>query len=197
MGKQPVSFHEVHMTEWSEWALDHGLPPLPEDVGREESVPVARWVGPRYSAVMHVQRGGPYHHRGLDALVNEVELFARSDGAWRACDATGGTNWHDPPFLRPDVDPERVGFYGMLRSPCEGGFACAVDGIAGAAAETIEVDDGDGVTTMAVESPIGVIVVAFDAACPVTIRVRDPEGRVLGAFEVSGDEIREIGPEKP
>ena len=197
MGTRPGAFHELHMTEWSEWVLDHGLPPLPEGVGREGSVPVARWVGPRYAAVMHVQRGGHIDDPGLGELENEVELFVRGDDAWQTCDATGGTNWHDPPFLRPDMEPERVWFFGMLYSPCEGGFACAVDGIAGAAAETIEVEDGDGVTAMAVESPMGAFVVAFDAARPAVIRVRDAEGRVLGAAEVSRYELRVIGPGRP
>src|SRR5438874_144532 len=87
--KVPPSWDEEYMTEWSLWSLLHGLPALPADVVRGESVPVARWVGPRYGAVMHVQwqwRLDADDAEEDDYIANEIELFMRRNGIWESSD---------------------------------------------------------------------------------------------------------------
>lgn len=38
--------------DWGPWVLDHGLPKLPDELGEDETVPVAYWSGPFIGAVM-------------------------------------------------------------------------------------------------------------------------------------------------
>ncbi len=166
----PDSFDEERMTEWSEWGLDHGLPPLPTELGRDESVPVARWVGPRFAAVMHVQWWRSDQPDEPDELENESELFIRRGGRWEVSSGSGGSGWYDPPFQRPDIPPNEVWFDGELGTGGDDWYAYAIDGIAGTDATTVEVEDADGRTTMPIESPLGAFLVALDPRRPATIR---------------------------
>src|SRR4051812_19652836 len=73
---RPPSFDEEYMTEWSEFVLDHGLPEFPATLQPGQSVPVARWAGPRFGAVLHVQWSWTNEHEN-DVLVSEVQVFDR------------------------------------------------------------------------------------------------------------------------
>jgi hypothetical protein len=116
--KRPDSFAEDVMTDWSLWVLDNGLPKLPDRVEVGESVPVARWVGARFAAVLHVQwRWGDSEED--DVLISETEVFARREGGWEISSGSGGTNWFDPPFVRPQLIGPRDAYAGGEH--CSGG----------------------------------------------------------------------------
>lgn len=176
---QPESFDEDLMTDWSRWVLDHGLAQLPPRVDRGESVPVARWVGPTYAAVLHVRWtwGDPEED---DELLSEVQVFARADGSWEQSLGSGGTGWLDPPFQRPAaMAPRSAALVGGHCSGRDSWYCCSVFGIAGSEAAFVEVVDGDGMTRRSVESPFGAFVVGSDGWQRARVRVRDNNERVL------------------
>lgn len=179
------------MTAWSLWVLDHGLPPLPGAVAADESVPIARWVGPRFAAVEHVQcwHDDDAEDPDPDELENEIELLVRREDGWEVASGSGGSSWHDPPFSRPSaLLDDDVWFGGEVGSGGDGWYACAIEGIAGADAATVEVECDGVVTPMPIESPIGAFVVALDAARPAVVRVRRTDGSVLKQTTFDGYE---------
>jgi hypothetical protein len=74
---RPPSFDAEWMSDWSEWVLDHGLPPLPAVLGDDDAVPIARWAGPRFGAVLHVTRHWEDEDTP-DGVDSEVEVFRRT-----------------------------------------------------------------------------------------------------------------------
>ena len=83
------------MSEWSLWVLDHGLPELPEGVANGESVPVARWVGPEFAAVLHVyfRPGDEGDPDDAASLETETEVSRRTGVRWEDSRGSGGSNW--------------------------------------------------------------------------------------------------------
>lgn len=106
-GVQPPSFEWEWMSDWSEWVLDHGLPPLPETLADGEVVPIPRWAGARFGAVLHVSRYWD-EEDGEDRLDSEIEVFRRTETGWESSDGGGGGGWFDPPFERPGLAPRGV-----------------------------------------------------------------------------------------
>jgi hypothetical protein len=177
----PSSFDEDLMEDWSFWVLDNGLPPLPTHVKPGESVPVARWAGPRYGAVLHIQWTWSDDHED-DSLSTETQVFLRRGDSWEVANGQGGAGWFDPPFVRPahfgrgEVAIGNRFFAGESDWSC-----CAVDGLVGADAVAIEVADADGVTRRAVESPFGAVIACSDGDHEATFRVLDAQEHVLGS----------------
>lgn len=175
------------MGEWSVWVLDHGLPEPPRSVDRDQSVPVARWVGPRFGAVLHVRwfhTGGPDE----DFLAADVQVFHREGDRWAAAPVRGGTDWHEPPFERPPWSgPRAVEFMGDHRySGVEEAWAVgAVHGVAGCDAAWVEVIDGDGATRHRVESRFGAFVACSDGRELAMVRVLDGAGEELGTYDLA------------
>jgi hypothetical protein len=175
---RPVSFHEGEMTDWSIWVLDHGLPELPDTVNVGESVPVARWPGVRFGAVVHVQWDWTEEH-DEDELQSEIELFRRTAEGWEVASGGGGGGWFSPPLKRPPIPEDSAGL-GHFQLAGSGDWqSCAAYGFAGARARFIEVIDSDGVTRHPLESPLGVFLVAAEADERAVARVLREDGRVL------------------
>jgi hypothetical protein len=42
---QPTSFSDELWDAWGRWVLGHGLPPVPTEIGLDESIPVSYWRG--------------------------------------------------------------------------------------------------------------------------------------------------------
>jgi hypothetical protein len=178
---QPASFDEELMTDWSLWLLDHGLPELPERVELGQSVPVARWAGRRFGAVLHLQWNWSDDHED-DYLATEVELFCLTESGWEAASGGGGSNWpFEPPLTRPVVPAASAEFWGETGSGELGWSVVAFDGLSGTDATAVEVTDSDGVTRQSVDSPLGVVLAAFDATKPATVRVIAYDGRTLAS----------------
>jgi hypothetical protein len=181
---RPESFDEDLMDDWSVWVLDNGLPELPATVMAGESVPVARWAGPCFGAVVYVAWSTGSGDEG-DALVSEVRVFRRTKAGWQPSSGGGGTDWFDPPFVRPaEIESNRVAVGHLHASGSEGWRCCAVDGLVGAEAAYVEVADDDGVTVRPIESAFGAFVVCSDADRLAAVRVLDRHQRSLLEFQL-------------
>jgi hypothetical protein len=184
---RPESFDERYMTAWSEWVLDHGLPAMPETVRIGESVPVARWAGPRFGAVLHVQWNSDPDDVDEDNFISDVQVFDRIETGWRVYGAQGGTDWFDPPLERPSVDPQFAAIGGTFVAGEDGRACLAVEGLAGVTATEVEVVDRDGVLRRPIDSPLGVFIVALDAHADAVVSVIDTAGVVLASQSISGE----------
>lgn len=188
---RPPSFGEEH--DWNYWVLDNGLPDLPARIEVGEIVPIARWAGQRFGAVMHLWWNLPDEDDDEDYepfLDTEVELFRRLPDGWEQATGSGGSDWGlDPPLARPDLPPRHAQLFGQT---CAGGvswYCCASEGFAGLEAATVEVADSDGVTKSPIESPIGVFLVAMDGTRGGVVTVRDGMGEVLMEEVVEGHQL--------
>ena len=176
---RPASFDEELSIEWSVCVLDHGLPDLPAAVERGESVPVARWSGPRFGAVLHLQ-----WIWGDDAdddyLATEIELFRRTGRLWEPASGSGGSDWPlEFPLARVELPPGEAHLGGELTVGGDGWSVVAYDGVAGTDAAVVEVVDSDGITRRSIDSPLGIVLAAMDATQPATARVLTADGTVL------------------
>jgi hypothetical protein len=188
--ERPASFDEEFMQDWSLWVLDHGLPALPGTLGANDSVPVARWVGPRWGGVFHVNWWRSDQPGEPDEPDCDIEVFRRGESDWEPASGSGGSNWYSPPLSRPQVPPRYAAFGGTTYNGGEGGWwCCALDGLVGVEADTVEVEDADGLTKNRLESQLGVVLVAVDGTRPATIRVRDSAGEVLTTEHFDGIDI--------
>jgi hypothetical protein len=174
------------MTEWSLWTLEHGLPELPDRVEVGETVPIARWVGGRFAAVMHVQWMWTDAHL-RDYLSSETELFFRRGNSWET-ESSGGASWLDPPFRRPpSFGPREVLPLTQTGATVPDGYCWSIEGIAGTEAAFVEVIDLEGATRRAIESPFGAFVACTDGDHAATLRVLDRAGEALLTKRFSGD----------
>lgn len=186
--EKPASYNEDLMTDWSLWVLDHDLPDLPAAVPVGESVPVARWAGPRFGAVLHLQWSWRDDHDDDAYLMTEIQVFRRdADGRWEAAMNTGGSDWAaEWPLTRPDVPPDYAELGGQFYSGERDWSFSAFDGQAGVNAALVEVADADGVTSRPIDSPLGIVLAAVDGSQPARIRVLDADGRVLATRNFAG-----------
>ena len=185
---EPPSFDGDWYDNWNSWVLDHGLPRLPPTLGDDDAVPVARWVGPRFGAVLLVDWGGDADDEEGRYLSSEIEVFRRVGDRWEPPASGGGGGWFDPPFVRPDIpaDYAMLGHFhdggGPLQGPSEQHPAwrySSAYGFTGTAAETVEVEDEDGTMKAPIESPLGVFIVVSDATQRAVVRVRRGDGTIL------------------
>ena len=173
----PPSFDDAWFDEWCLWVLDNGLVALPDVLLVGESVPVARWSGRRFGAVLQVQ-----WDEDSVAPGTEVQTYGRTDTGWEAAAGSGGGGWFDPPLARPAVSAtiaEVFHFHASGGGEPVGWGCCAAYGVAGAAAAWVEVVDADGTSRAAVESSLGVFVVAADRASSALVRILQADGTVM------------------
>ena len=100
MDRRPPSFHEDEAYEWCEWVLDRGTPRLPEMLNKGEVVPIARWVGPEFGAVLRTEwswSDDPEPWRS-DELWSVVQVFRRTATGWEGSSGDGGSGWYDGPI---------------------------------------------------------------------------------------------------
>ncbi len=165
--------------------LENGVPSLPATLGNDDAVPVARWTGPRFRAVLFVE----WSKVGNDAeryLSSEIYVFQRVEDGWESMNTGGGAGWFDPPFVRPSLDAD---FAALVHAhsgaepadPTEGlrWMYTSAYGYAGTAARTVEVEDDDGIVQREIESPLGVFIVVADGTRPAVVRVRRGDGSLL------------------
>ncbi len=171
--------------------LEEGIPSLPTSLADDEAVAIARWVGPRFGALLFVQWSG----EELDPeryLSSEVYVFERVEHGWESMNTGGGGGWFNPPFVRPDVDPDYAALVhthssGETVQPEEGvrwTYSSAY-GYTGTAAKTVEVEDDDGIIEREIESPLGVFIVVADGTRRAVVRVRRANRSVLLEREFS------------
>jgi hypothetical protein len=187
------SMSQPSLNPWHEEVsiLEHGLPSLPATLGHDEAVPVARWIGRHFGAVLVVE----WSEDGTDAeryLSSEIYVFERVEHRWESMNTGGGGGWFDPPFVRPKLAEDFAALMhfhscGDPAEPTEGlrwRYASAY-GYAGTAAKTVEVEDDDGIAQREIESPLGVFIVVADGTRPAVVRVRRGDGSLLLAEQFS------------
>jgi hypothetical protein len=54
--------------------------------------------------VLHVEWSWSDEHDD-DELIDNVEMFYRTDSGWEHLGGIGGGGWFDPPLVRPKIDP--------------------------------------------------------------------------------------------
>jgi hypothetical protein len=172
----PESFGWEDADDWGSWVLDHGLVPLPAELGDGDAVPVACWVGPQVGVVLFRSLyQGEDGDSGRD-VDDSHRLFRRSLAGWEPVGDDGGASGPLPePLSRLDV-PAR---HAAIRSEFRFGDLAGFIGIVGTASTTVELADRDGVTRRALEAPVSVFVVCFHFDDDVTLRILDSDGRVL------------------
>ncbi len=183
----PPSFDEFeHYIDWTLWVLDNGLPDLPPALERGMSVPVARWPGRRWGAVLHLQWNWSEEEPEDAYVATEIQTAWRTHNGWQLADGSGGSNWldaeEDPAhtFLRPEAPDDYVGLGGI--HTCGGAefSSGAMEGIVGRAARHLIVDSGGNAEAHPIDSPLGIALGAFDANEPATLIVTDADGLELG-----------------
>jgi hypothetical protein len=185
--EKPASYDEDLMTDWSLCVLDHGLPDMPAAVAVGESVPVARWAGPRLGAVLHLQWSWSHDHEN-DYLATQIEVFRRTaDASWDVANIIGGSDWPpDWPLRRRNVTPDYAYFSGQLCFREGSWCSCVFDGTVGVNAVYLEVLDVDGTTRFPIDSPLRVVLAAVDGNKPARIRVLTSDGQVLATRDFDG-----------
>jgi hypothetical protein len=176
----PLTFDEDFMADWSLWVVEHGLPDLPEEVRKGESVPVARWAGPRYAAVLHVQWMWGHDDPSEDYLASGIDCLVRAGDRWESTDGGGGTGWPSARLVRPgDIAPRQVRRLG-LHGESGVAYACSVAyGVAGTDAAYVELVTGPGTQRWDLESPTGAWVVGWESTLPAEVRILDDSSQLL------------------
>jgi len=176
------------MSDWSLWVLEHGLPAPPDALDDGEALPIARWVGPRFGAVLHISRylDDEDSERRIDT---EVEVFCRSGESWEQSYGSGGSSWYDPPLIRLPLQPRQAFTSHQHCSGNEDWYCCAIDGVAGVDAAWVEVLDADGTTRRPIESALGAFIACSDGKRDAVVRVLDASGVVLVEFSFAGDGV--------
>ena len=160
------------------WVLDDGLPPLPLELKIGETVPIARWSGQEYGAVLFVSWYLD-DEEGESSVDADVQTYRRFRGVWVPSEGSGGGSWFDEPLKRPDVPDEyaAVGHYHFTHGAT--GSCCAAYGVAGRGAAFVEVVTPAGSTVAPLDSPVGAFVVAADGERDAVVRVLTADYRVL------------------
>jgi hypothetical protein len=189
MDGKPESFDERFMTDWSLYVLAKGLVDLPSTVHRGESVPVARWTLGAFGAVLHVQWSWSEEEPEDDCLQGEIEVFRREEDAWVPSNGSGGGAWPNPPLEQVAIASDSAEVWGMHCSGGDGWYCCALEGLAGAGARSVEVASHGRAASMPVESPLGYFVAAFDGERPAVVRVLDAAGKALMIERFEGHDL--------
>jgi hypothetical protein len=189
---QPTSFSDELWDAWGRWVLGHGLPPVPTEIGLDESIPVSYWRGDQYAAVLYVHRFFRTRPDELPADEEwdeeertdlDVELFRRIDHAWETYGG-GGANWHsDRSLTRPAMDPRAMDLGGMYGSFSGDKGCVGVYGYLGTDVATLELEQGGAVDRRAVVAPLGAAVVAARGDIPFTIRGLAQDGSLIAEIE--------------
>ena len=183
---QPGGFdQDRYGAAWNEWVLAHGLPELPgPSIAVGESVPVARWTGPRTAAVLHIRHVDDADEpEPRDWNEVDVHLFLRVDGGWRGAGSGGAGGWSGDTLVPEAVPADAVRLDGMQASGVGGSGVTALWGEVGTAAAVAEVAQFGEVTRHPVEAPAGLYVVSAALEAPFTVRVLDARDVLLAEIE--------------
>jgi hypothetical protein len=164
--------------QWAVQVLEHGLPPLPAELERGQTVPAAVWRGDQAGGVLFVRlwkNGQPD---------SEIAIARRgADGSWEV-PSWGGGPWVDDPMMRPadGWDGDAVAWLhhsGQFTQGDNDGMRAQ----AGAAAEgiaAIRVEQAGRTWSVPVDSPCGAFIVVMDSLRPARLCAIDEHGTEAG-----------------
>lgn len=190
---RPASFDMELSTAWSRWALEHGLPELPDRLADRTSVPVAWWRGPDSAAVLHLRRWSGDEDQEPRTEV-DVEVFEFVGGSWRLAANGGAGGWQEAVVGPVQVEANHADLSGVVQGTAGGAEVVALWGEAGASADTVEVEQDGVVTAGPLTGELGWVVVSALVRGPVVARIRDGAGRVLAEGTAGPWEDEMAGP---
>jgi hypothetical protein len=192
MDRPPAGFDEDEADWWCEWVLDHDLPEPPGVLAKGQAVPIARWAGPQFGAVLSAAWSWSTDHEtfGSDELISIVQVFRRTATGWEGTDGDGGSSWFDPPFQPPKIDPREVEIFGLHYSGRDGWHCAARYGMVGSGIAFADLVTDDFTVRRPIESRVGAVIVAFDPSFASVIGYVTHEGVV--EEEVSFDPKRDF-----
>jgi hypothetical protein len=162
----------TNIERWTVQVLEEGLPPLPSQLEKGQTVPIALWRGERYGAVVFVRlwRNGQVDH---DCAITSKA----GDGSWEEPSSYGGSAWIDDPLRRPesgwDGEPvEWIGTTGIQE-------VRAVKGAASLEVAAIGVEQGGRNWQVPIDSPCGAFVIGIEDPAPVILRALGADGQPL------------------
>lgn len=164
-------------------ALEDGLPDPPEVIIKGQCVPVARWAGPLFGAVLRVEWFWNPERPEDDRLDSIVQPFRRTAAGWDQSGGDGGSGRFEPPFQRPSIEPEAVSLWGTHVSGDQEWMCAAPYGVVGSGISTAELHSGDQVISRPIESKVGALVLAFDATLPADLKMISLDGAVIRSFK--------------
>ena len=95
----PPRFHPDNITHTGLDVLDHGLPPLPEELSYQMAIPVAYWAASQCAVVLFLMF--PRHgRRRRDPMILQV-TYSRSGAGWTQDPYSSGTSFDHDPIARP------------------------------------------------------------------------------------------------
>jgi hypothetical protein len=177
-----AEWNEEHWEELALTALLSGLPQPPSHFKEGISVPVSRWVGPDIAAVLSVEWMEEDEPSLPSSICSEVRLFLPSPQGWEPTGGSGGGGWFDPPFRRPEIEPDALLPGGIHTESGEGETASAIWGVVGSNIDAIEVVHAGENHRRKVESPTGAFVCAVRGAGRVELVAYRSTGQVAARY---------------
>jgi hypothetical protein len=178
----PRTFAEDEAGSWNLWVVDHELPAPPKNLEKGDSVPVARWAGPNFGAVLRVEWSWGHDDLDEDHLISVVQVMKRKSRGWEESPGDGGGGWFDPPLRRPAIGRHDVRVGGLHMSGGENWMCTALWGLVGSDVSTVDLIAEDRVISRAVDSAIGAVVVVFDSTVPAAIHLSSSDGALVKAL---------------
>jgi hypothetical protein len=170
--------------------LERGLPPLPERLTYQMSIPVAYWTAAQCAVVLFLN----FHRRDDEwSTLATMGEFTRDGDSWTAPEAGywGATGWPIDPIANPgalrDLDGRAMTAGGGSRSGkvVPGAPAVVVHGrVAPAVAEIGLIQDGHE-NRRPLESRLGAWVVCTEQPSPFRVTAYDKKGVMLADIEES------------
>jgi hypothetical protein len=155
---------------WTVTVLEEGLPPLPAQLEKSQTVPLALWRGERYGAVLFVRlwRNGDFDH--------DCAITTKADGSWDEPHSYGGGGWMDDPLRRSQSgwDGDPVSWAGTTAL----NEVRAVKGAASLQVGSIGVEQEGRRWQVPIESA-GAFIVGLEDPAPATLRALDHDGGPL------------------
>ena len=186
--EEPSSFDDDNAADWARRVIERGLPKLPKRIRRGESVPIARWVGTTYAAVLFAS----WMYESNNATAEDdyqsmdVIYFASSTEGWHEIlSRTGGSLWPSS-LSEPKAGSNIKVEIGELSTVREGQWHCgSISGIARGGPRWVRLSQEGEDITREVESEPGFFIVCVNPNAPGRVEVIDRNGHVLGQKDIS------------
>jgi tetratricopeptide (TPR) repeat protein len=183
----PPEFNPANMIRAGLDVLDHGLPPLPEDLTYDMAIPAACWKA-EHCAVVLVLTFAQHGHDQHVPMAMQVIYSRGEDGRWVPPAFVSGGSFHcdpvrDPePTRDPDCGPMTYGSSSRAREAAPGRPAFIATGRAAPEVRYLAVAKDGREDRRPLESHFGVWVVCTEQPGPFEVAGLDENGTVLAVL---------------